>query len=750
MVGATSSIVCLKVLRKAGRSRRCYDDECSVKSTCTKTSSGCKSLRALFLLLSGCTAYHSGRFVAPKKIRVGSSSFGNLENSLTLTKEDYCDSLQDDLCKQKRSQRRVASTQHKINKKKRNKELRDHLNVQVKVSSNKYDTRKNRRRKEQHRGSRSLSTSRVAEIITGENTETLSTKQSLPPWLSLYENEEFDAYDFDESIDVSEASSKSYRDEILAAQKLKRLEQAMSGICADIPSSSHTAASFTQNEIYDVLDSIRVSSQNNVNLIMGCADFLYLMLALEENDDTIGISDTKSDKFVPKTLIMTREVLVAAAFHYCDCVRARKAGVYNVVRDLMEAGDSTMIEEKMLSGQPQQQDNHMRDNFVWLLPAGNSASEDPNVEGENTAIVVTKKAVNRRGKLSIEKYGEETVRIASGAAKLKRAEVMATTMNKKYDSTSFESTKARTRSKSINAETISTDASILRSFLLSVSEDWRSLVIRSAACLYRLKGIVDEGGNSNFSHSSHKRLVYSSTSMQTARDALRVYAPLAQRMGMQRLKSQIENTAFKILYPRQYDVSSALHDRDFAEMQAIIQVLSSRIQHLLMSDEVFMANIDNVSVSSRVKEPYSLWKKVLRYRKESINTSRANDTHHRREISKSTYTPTTLSTKWVPDAIALRVIICGKQLPMENEDSLRIREKMLCYFALQLIGDAWPPSQANIAKDYIKNPKPNGYQSLHYTATLEINGEEWPFEVQVCILNLIRRMNSIFDLLAKN
>jgi len=69
-------------------------------------------------------------------------------------------------------------------------------------------------------------------------------------------------------------------------------------------------------------------------------------------------------------------------------------------------------------------------------------------------------------------------------------------------------------------------------------------------------GIIDEGNHSKIRRSSNSRLVHSSTSMQTARDALKVYAPLAQRMGMQRLKSQIENTAFRILYPRQYDVSS--------------------------------------------------------------------------------------------------------------------------------------------------------------------------------------------------
>ena len=151
-----------------------------------------------------------------------------------------------------------------------------------------------------------------------------------------------------------------------------------------------------------------------------------------------------------------------------------------------------------------------------------------------------------------------------------------------------------------------------------------------------------------------------------------------------------------------------------------------------MSNDVFMTNIDNVRVSSRVKEPYSLWKKILRHRKEAVRVS----------PGESTYIPTTLSIKWVPDAIALRVIIRGRQMPIEDGESLRTREKMLCYFALQMIADCWPASNANVAKDYISNPKPNGYQSLHYTASLAINGEDWPFEVQVCSILNIHSLNT--------
>ena len=661
-------------------------------------------------------------FISSSRIHHDRSSWSHIlrPTSLASTKTECYDTLLDDLGQERRPKSKLSYVRQKVHKRKRNKLLRDHLsgkNIINSTSYDQYETKKKKtKRKQLRRTSKSMSTSTVAQIVSGEDLESLPSRRPMPPWLARYENEDFTPYNHDETSEISEAPPKSYSDEILAAKKLKHLEQAMSGSFTDGKSTFKTKPLFSSNEILDVLDSIRVASQSNVKLVMGCADFLYLMLTLEEYDD-IEMNDID----VPKTLIMTREVLVAAAFHYCDCVRARKAGVYDVVRAFMEAGVSES-DIKQSSEKQRKKENHIENSVLPRLQ-----SSDQRLD--KTSIAISRQIIHSTsGKSPIQKYGNETVRIASGAAKLKRAEVMSTTVNAKYiDQDSFR-TIVRKQSQSMNSEALSSNASILRSFLVSISDDWRSLVIRSAACLYRLRGIVDEGSDSVIPRSNNRRLVYSATSMQTARDALRVYAPLAQRMGMQRLKSQIENTAFRILYPRQYDVSSALHDKDLTEMQTIIQVLSSRIEQLLISDDVFVANIDNISVSSRVKEPYSLWKKILRYRKEAVMANRDSD-----GFTKSKFMPATLSTKWVPDAIALRVIIRGKQMPMEDEESLRTREKMLCYFALQKIGDVWPASEANFAKDYISSPKPNGYQSLHYTAALLINGEEWPFEVQVCL-----------------
>jgi hypothetical protein len=316
---------------------------------------------------------------------------------------------------------------------------------------------------------------------------------------------------------------------------------------------------------------------------------------------------------------------------------------------------------------------------IWLPSAENKT--DRNRQGrtrqDDTPIEVdasfsTKTAsittVKRRGKSPIERYGKESTTIAAGAARLKRAEIMAS-VNKR------------------NPNPSNYDAETLRSFLVTLSEDWRGLVIRSAACLYRLKGIVDGPESSG-------KVVLSTTTIRTARDALRVYAPLAQRLGMQRLKSELENNAFRILYRRQYSVASSLYG-DVDEMKAIVQVLTSRIEQLLRSDPIFIEQIEDVTVSSRVKEPYSLWRKMLRIRMQVAGAKKRDDTSATNDLLDSE----AVSIRWIPDAIALRVVLRASKLwTWEEEDSLRTREKMLCYYALQLISDVWPVSTANKAK----------------------------------------------------
>ncbi len=382
--------------------------------------------------------------------------------------------------------------------------------------------------------------------------------KSMPPWLARYENADI----FDPIIDENEKNaicgnhehSKSYathNDALNCKAQLQRLQLAMSGIFYRPLSNSaishpHAITCFTPLEIHEVLDSIRVAANSNNNLMAGCAEFLYLMLTLEEegvlksnflkdplseekvfsHDELKGKRELNGDFDHDPHSIMTRDVLVAAAFHYCDCVRARKAGVYEYVRQAMEAS----LDMEMWKELERRQE-------LWLPPGACDEQEttiDNKEQTFNTSIdvkteVVVKSSISRhRSRSAVEDYGEESKKIAAGAARLKRAEIMATTVHSKEGPT--ESTKQSSlASKKIGGKQISAteDSSILRSFLVSLSEDWRSLVIRSAACLYRLKGIVEDE-----STSSRGSVVLSRTTIRAAKDALLVYGKLRKQFSI--------------------------------------------------------------------------------------------------------------------------------------------------------------------------------------------------------------------------
>lgn len=385
---------------------------------------------------------------------------------------------------------------------------------------------------------------------------------AMPPWLIQFEDEDFSD---PQSLYVAGDSDFGGGDSGNESPGMQRLRLALNGIFAHSTSSMTTISvgtafapeairHFTPGEVNDILDSVRLGSGGNLNLMAGCADFLYLMLTLEEegvltsdflsnerwDDDDVGVTEDVVWDIVLEQRraregngraeyhsIMTRDVLVAAACHYCDCVRARKAGVYDYVRQAMDAS---------LDMQGWKQ---LKQNQQLLLPADDtSVVEDSRVTADDNAKSVaiairTVGADTQRQRAPIEHFGEESLKIAMDAARLKRAEIMAST-----------SKVSRRR----NGNEPNDEAEILRSFLISMSDDWRALVIRSSACLYRLR-MVD--ANREYERqSTGGSLVLSSNTINAARDAFRVYAPLAQRLGMQRLKTELENTAFKLLYPR--------------------------------------------------------------------------------------------------------------------------------------------------------------------------------------------------------
>lgn len=168
--------------------------------------------------------------------------------------------------------------------------------------------------------------------------------------------------------------------------------------------------------------------------------------------------------------------------------------------------------------------------------------------------------------------------------------------------------------------------------------------------------------------------------VRIAQETLDLYAPLAHRLGMYRIKAELEDTAFKYIHPDKYQeiTSRILQQRETREED--IDKMQQAITNLLDN-----SNIKDFQIKGRIKNIYSI--------------------NHKMETKD-------LDLSQIYDLMALRVIV-----PTVAD----------CYMVLGLIHSQWNPLPGRF-KDYIATPKPNLYQSLH-TTILGIEGKI--FEVQI-------------------
>src|SRR5919109_156087 len=152
-----------------------------------------------------------------------------------------------------------------------------------------------------------------------------------------------------------------------------------------------------------------------------------------------------------------------------------------------------------------------------------------------------------------------------------------------------------------------------------------------------------------------------------AQETLDIYAPLAHRLGIQWIKIELEDLAFKYLRPAEYaDVEQQVAQTQKDRARFIADVV------LLLQTKLKEAGLD-AEVQGRPKHLYSIWKKM---RKNGLN-----------------------SVSQLHDIVAFRLLL--KSVPA-------------CYEALGLVHSLWKPVPGRF-KDYIAIPKPNMYQSLHTT-----------------------------------
>ena len=166
-----------------------------------------------------------------------------------------------------------------------------------------------------------------------------------------------------------------------------------------------------------------------------------------------------------------------------------------------------------------------------------------------------------------------------------------------------------------------------------------------------------------------------------SQETLDIYAPIAHRLGMGKLRSELEDLSFQNLYPEDYKRLAIEVDARRPELEAALESIKTTIIDRLTEHEVPF-----VSIEGRVKRLYSLWKKLKKQK---------------------------ITIEQVYDLIAARIIT-------END-------RKYCYLAMSVIHDVWTPVPERF-KDWIAIPRDNLYQSLH-TSVIGDGGQ--PFEVQI-------------------
>ena len=218
----------------------------------------------------------------------------------------------------------------------------------------------------------------------------------------------------------------------------------------------------------------------------------------------------------------------------------------------------------------------------------------------------------------------------------------------------------------------SAQAETIRKMVVAMSRDVRVLVVKLADRLHNARTW---------------RYVKASSSHKKARETLDVYAPLANRLGMNAIKTELEELSFKVLYPKIYNEIVVLVARRAGQREVYLRQILEEINEDLSQQHV------KASVKGRPKDYFSIYQKMI---------VRGHDFEN------------------IYDLVGVRIIV----------DSIRD-----CYAALGAVHARWSPVPGRF-KDYIATPKLNMYQSLH-TTVVGPGGK--PVEIQIRTWDMHRR-----------
>ncbi|GGC44976.1 GTP pyrophosphokinase [Siccirubricoccus deserti] len=226
-------------------------------------------------------------------------------------------------------------------------------------------------------------------------------------------------------------------------------------------------------------------------------------------------------------------------------------------------------------------------------------------------------------------FGAEVARLVDGVTKLTRIELQS------------EGTK---------------QAENLRKLVLAMSEDIRVLLVKLADRLHNMRTL-------HFVPKPEKR-------RKTARETLEIFTPLAERIGMDALKTELETLSFQELHPEARQTIAARLTFLRGQGADLIREIEQDLKRVLAAH-----GIQALDVTGREKSPYSIWRKM---QKKNV------------------------AFEALSDVMAFRVLV---------------EDRASCYAALGAVHDAYRVVPGRF-KDYISTPKTNGYQSLHTGVTV--------------------------------
>jgi (p)ppGpp synthetase, RelA/SpoT family len=203
----------------------------------------------------------------------------------------------------------------------------------------------------------------------------------------------------------------------------------------------------------------------------------------------------------------------------------------------------------------------------------------------------------------------------------------------------------------------SLQAENFRKMLLTLSDDLRVILIKIADRLHNMRTLD--------SMPEHKK-------MKVAGETIFLYAPLAHRLGLYTIKSELEDLSFKFRQPHIYEEIAAKLKHSERKYIALINKFSLPIINKLMNEGL------KFDISGRPKSIFSIWKKMQ---------------------SKN------VPFEEVYDVLAVRIVF---------EPAPGIPEKTQCWNIYSVITDSYLPKPDRL-RDWVSRPKPNGYEALHLT-----------------------------------